>query len=95
MYDPEFSLWLENLVLKACDITNEVRNKLGDNNRLVKFCECFDSYIELIKEMHNDYQNCFDEAKREIIAKDIKKAVDDLDEFWKKVVEIYDAKVKT
>lgn len=79
MYDPEVSLQLEENMKKMRKITSNVRKILGKNHPLLKISKFLDKLTELIIELKNDYDNCFDEKEKADIGREIIKGCEKLE----------------
>lgn len=76
MYDPESNIRMENYTKEARERTNNMRKKYGETNPLVKAAELIDHLMEISAELHNDYDNCFNEDKKENIERELNEIYD-------------------
>ncbi len=88
MYDPEWSLMREGLMKQLYASTENLRQLQGASHPLVKLCESIDVAFDIVAEMDDDYDNCFDDNKRNEISKEIRAMLEQLTDIFDKIIKL-------
>lgn len=81
-YDPEFNLNIEKQLEHLRELENRIE-EIAPEGLFPRFSEFF----EIVEQVRNDYDNCFDEIKKEKISKEICDMVKQIGDFHKEVDE--------
>lgn len=78
MYDPESALE-QRRILDELALKNEKQKEiLGANHALIGIYEPFHKALEILNGMTEDYDNCFDEKRKQELAENIQEKLKEL-----------------
>ena len=82
MYDPEFNLVLERMMQEMVACSDKARELVGDNHPVIKVMEGFDRAWEQMRDLKDDFDNCFDVETKKKLATEIRQRNEELSRLW-------------